>query len=61
MRNQTVEVFQITAPHFVAAVVAVDGLVTNAAPILRWTKYKDVESVLQWAAAKGYSAAPVTY
>ena len=28
---------RVVAPHFVAGLVAVDGVVTEAAPILRWT------------------------
>lgn len=45
---------RITAPHYCAGLVARDGRVIEAAPILRWTVGKKAEAVIEYAVRKKY-------
>lgn len=57
-------VIQITAPHFVAGIVACDGCVTEAAPILRYMLGWDGHKVAGYCRRKGWTwvrADPATY
>lgn len=46
---------RITAPHFVAGVVAVDGRVVRAAPILRYMSGWDGARLAEYARRKGWT------
>ena len=46
--------WQITAPHFCAGLVVVDGRVTVAAPILKWSIGRDWPWVRDYCKRKGW-------
>ena len=50
--------WQITAPHFCAGVVVVSNVVTEAAPILKWTIGKPWREVREYAKSKGWHGSP---
>lgn len=45
--------YQITLPHLCAGIIAQDGIITAAAPILRWSVGKPVRELAAWVKAKG--------
>jgi hypothetical protein len=47
---------QVTAPHFCAGLVLVDGVVTEAAPILKWAIGKRREWLSDYFRQKGWKA-----
>jgi hypothetical protein len=50
---------RVVAPHFVAALVMVDGRCTEAAPILKWAIGKSEEWLRAYFAGKGWRATEV--
>lgn len=44
----------ITAPHFCAGAVIINGRIVRAAPILGWTHGKSVQQGEAWCRRKGY-------
>lgn len=50
--------WRIEAPHFVAGLVVEAGVVTEAAPILGWTKGRRWEDVKVRLKGYGYHGAP---
>jgi hypothetical protein len=46
----------VDAPHFYAGIVLTDGVVTDAAPILRWTMGKRREWLSNYFRQKGWKA-----
>jgi hypothetical protein len=56
MSAQTAEVLvQITAPHFVAGLIQRDGVVTKAAPIIKYMTGWRIEKVRTYCAGKSWS------
>lgn len=51
---------QITAPHFCAGIVAVDGLVIAAAPIVRYMVGWDGRRMRDYCCRKGWAFAPLS-
>lgn len=51
---------QISAPHFVAGIVLVGDVVTEAAPIVRWLKGKSRDEVRAICARKTWAIRVVT-
>lgn len=49
-------VVQVDAPHFCAGIVVVDGIVTEAAPILKWTIGKRRDWLRDYFRQKGWKA-----
>lgn len=47
--------YQITAPYFVALVVVHDGIVVDAAPILKWAKNKRAGEVWKWFRTRAFT------
>jgi hypothetical protein len=47
------DLYRVVAPNFVAGVVAKDGRVVKAAPILRWALGKPLEELRNGAEARG--------
>ena len=52
--------YQITAPHFVAAIVVRGGQIVDAAPILRWAIGKRCADTLDFFRKKHYQIRDVT-
>lgn len=50
---------RVEAPHFVAALVTVDGKCTEAAPILGWAVGKSEEWLRAYFKSKGWKATEV--
>jgi len=48
------ELWRIMAPHFVAGVTVRDGVIVRAAPILAWTRGKELRRLLNYASSKGW-------
>lgn len=57
--NLTGVLWQIYAPHYTAGPVVTDGIVTEAAPILRWAVGRRWTEVRAYLAAKGYHGTPL--
>jgi hypothetical protein len=53
------ELARVTAPHFVAGIVMQDDVVTEAAPILKWTIGKKREELRTYFDQKGWKGAIV--
>lgn len=53
---KTERLIRVVAPHFVAALVTVDGLCTEAAPILKWAVGKGEDWLRAYFAQKGWKA-----
>ena len=51
--------YQITAPHFCAAVVESNDLIFQAAPILSWSVGKPFSTLRDYAKARGWVVAAV--
>lgn len=45
---------QVTSSHFCAGVVVKDGIITKAAPILKWAKNKEFTDFSHYCASKGW-------
>lgn len=48
------ELIRIEAPHFVAGIIVIDGKCVRPAPILKWTRGKDVETVRAYCERRGW-------
>ena len=47
--------WQVTAPHYVAGLIeAQDGVIINAAPIIKWAAGNNIRWFKWWCAKKGY-------
>ena len=53
--------YRIEAPYMVAGLDAQDGIVTRAAPIIRWTVGKPQRDVALWCARKGFQMQDFTH
>jgi hypothetical protein len=51
--------YRISAPHFVAGIVASGDLILQAAPILSWAVGRDFGSVRDYCQRKGWQIEPV--
>lgn len=49
----------VTAPHFVAGFEALNGKITNAAPIISWAVGRELSYFEAWCRLKKYDCAPV--
>jgi len=50
---------QLTSPYFCAGVVVKDGVVTEAAPIVKWMKCKELSEVQTYCKAKKWKVVVV--
>jgi len=51
-RKSPVILWRVEAPHFCASFDTVDGIVTEAAPIIKWMMGKSYDEVLSYATRK---------
>ena len=51
--------FRVSAPHFVAGGIAVDGVCVDAAPIIRWMVGKRTGWLVDYCRRKRWSIAPL--
>jgi hypothetical protein len=51
--------WQVTAPHFCAGLDESAGLVSDAAPILRWTIGKNIDWLAGYCRRKGWRMASI--
>lgn len=54
------ETYRIEAPHFVAGVETVDRIITRAAPIVKWTRGKNIRELLDYCRRKGWKITCLT-
>jgi hypothetical protein len=52
--------YQVSAPHFTAGVLVYSGVVTKAAPILKWAIRQDFTEFRKYAKSKGWTVARVS-
>ena len=50
---------RVVAPHFVAACIIVDGVVTESAPILGWSIGWNADKLSTYFTRKGWTAAEI--
>lgn len=46
--------WRVVTPYYVAAVIERDGIVVQAAPILKWAKGQPLAKVIAWCEKKGH-------